>query len=95
MKLINDAFGHHVGDEVLRTIADRLVQTASPEAVVARFGGDEFVILDGTLTRAEGRQLAQAIRAVIDAPLNVGTSGSGLQCPSASSASPATRPTVL
>ena len=68
MKLINDSFGHLVGDEVLRAIADRVVQIAPPEAVVARIGGDEFVILDGTLTRAEGRQLAEAIRAAIDAP---------------------------
>ncbi len=43
-KLINDRFGHRVGDEVLEIVADRLVRSAPKEAIVARLGGDEFCI---------------------------------------------------
>lgn len=43
-KVLNDALGHHFGDQLLVSIADRLNQFSDEVAVVARFGGDEFVI---------------------------------------------------
>lgn len=44
-KLINDSLGHAVGDEVLATIARRLADVVSERDLVARFGGDEFVLM--------------------------------------------------
>lgn len=44
-KLINDNLGHDVGDILLKEIADRLHHYIAAEDTVARFGGDEFVIL--------------------------------------------------
>jgi len=50
-KRVNDTFGHSVGDAVLRTVADKLTDSAASAArasahvCVSRFGGDEFVIL--------------------------------------------------
>ncbi len=44
-KPINDAYGHHVGDEVLRAIARRLNAAVRGSDIVARMGGDEFVAL--------------------------------------------------
>ncbi len=44
-KQVNDSFGHAVGDEVLAEIGERLRSFARADDVVARFGGDEFVVL--------------------------------------------------
>lgn len=51
-KLVNDRFGHAVGDRVLRAIAATLAE-ACPGHFVARYGGEEFAVLfDGTLAQA-------------------------------------------
>ena len=44
-KQVNDALGHHAGDEVLVRLAERLSSTVKPGDVVARLGGDEFVMV--------------------------------------------------
>ena len=44
-KFINDTMGHDVGDQLLKAVSGRLKSCARPEDVVARIGGDEFVIL--------------------------------------------------
>ena len=53
-KRINDEFGHVTGDEVLRRVADHLVSTVRDGDFVARWGGDEFMVL---LDRANGAEV--------------------------------------
>jgi diguanylate cyclase (GGDEF)-like protein len=45
LKEINDTFGYSVGDDVLRTVADALVESSRTTDLVARYGGDEFAAL--------------------------------------------------
>jgi len=44
-KLVNDTMGHHVGDELVRQVAHRLREALPRDDFIARFGGDEFVLL--------------------------------------------------
>lgn len=61
-KGINDTYGHHGGDEVLRVTADRLMRAVRKNDTVARLGGDEFVAL---LTDLHNPQMAARIAAKI------------------------------
>ena len=60
-KQINDSFGHEVGDGILVEAADRLREAAGSEDLVARFGGDEFVILHLGGTRESACALGKRI----------------------------------
>lgn len=44
-KAVNDTFGHHVGDEILKTVADRMLHITRDVDIVARLGGDEFALV--------------------------------------------------
>jgi diguanylate cyclase (GGDEF)-like protein len=61
-KLINDTYGHGVGDEVLRTIADRCREELRTGDVLARFGGDELVVLLPGVSGEHAVAVAERIR---------------------------------
>jgi diguanylate cyclase (GGDEF)-like protein/PAS domain S-box-containing protein len=72
-KLINDMHGHPVGDELLRAVARRLVRSVREGDLVARFGGDEFAVLQvGLPSRDVAETAAQSIRTVVGQPYKIG-----------------------
>ncbi len=71
-KAVNDAHGHAAGDALLVEVARRLAGVMRPTDTVARFGGDEFVVLCDRLgSEDEGRLIADRLEQVVSAPLNV------------------------
>jgi diguanylate cyclase (GGDEF)-like protein len=69
-KQVNDSLGHLVGDELLRTVADRLVSLVRSSDTVARLGGDEFAILVEGMTQREAMSvLAKKILQVVEKPM--------------------------
>jgi diguanylate cyclase (GGDEF)-like protein/PAS domain S-box-containing protein len=70
-KPVNDEHCHHVGDEVLRQVADRIAGTVRTEDLVARTGGDEFVVLARGATLSQAEELADRITAAVTSPFEV------------------------
>ena len=69
-KSINDNHGHEIGDQVLQEIANRLAHSVRAEDLVARYAGDEFVIVTDNVTdRPALDQVRLHVEAVLRAPL--------------------------
>jgi diguanylate cyclase (GGDEF)-like protein len=70
-KEVNDTLGHPVGDRVLAEVARRLKETAHADAIVARFGGDEFIVARELASRADSERLAGRILEEINRPFRI------------------------
>ncbi|MDP4300235.1 putative bifunctional diguanylate cyclase/phosphodiesterase [Leptothrix discophora] len=69
-KEVNDSFGHEVGDQLLRAVARRLTGLLPDDALVGRWGGDEFVIVLGPDSGDnEVRSVAQIVLAALNQPI--------------------------
>ena len=83
-KPLNDTHGHEVGDHLLKEVADRLTRSVRQMDTVARFGGDEFVVMLGELHADRGQSMAQAqsiaekIRVMLSAPYLITIANEGL-----------------
>lgn len=64
-KRVNDGFGHGAGDQVLRQVASLLRDHARPDTLLARFGGEEFVVLAPVEDLRAARHLAERLRLAI------------------------------
>ncbi|MCZ4565788.1 sensor domain-containing diguanylate cyclase [Rhodococcus erythropolis] len=67
-KTINDEYGHTVGDAVIEKVGSRLVECAGPAALIARIGGDEFIIVDSGDQRSVDRLEQELQRSTVTAP---------------------------
>lgn len=72
-KLVNDSMGHHVGDEMLISIARRLEGCVRGGDIVARLGGDEFaILLERIIDVRDAAMVAERVQEALQAPLSVG-----------------------
>ncbi len=77
-KVLNDTRGHDAGDQLLNEVADRLVTCVSKEDMLARFGGDEFMIMLKDLSKkpqevAEKiKRIGEKVLRVVGRPYNIG-----------------------
>ena len=70
-KLVNDTYGHEAGDQLIVTVAERLVDCVPSDALVARLGGDEYVVALVAERRDQLMTAAEAIRRALRQPVQV------------------------
>ena len=71
-KLVNDTYGHDVGDEVLREFAARIRSTVRGADLACRYGGEEFVVVMPDTSMELATSVAERLRAIIeDKPFHV------------------------
>ena len=66
-KRVNDTYGHEAGDEVLKAVAEALRSTARVADIVARFGGEEFVLVLPDTSAEMAARIAERLRLAIEA----------------------------
>jgi diguanylate cyclase (GGDEF)-like protein len=72
-KLVNDTLGHHLGDAVLKCVADRLTETLRASDTVCRLSGDEFAVLvEAVRSDADAMAVAEKIRTTLSQPFVAG-----------------------
>jgi diguanylate cyclase (GGDEF)-like protein len=75
-KRVNDTHGHGAGDQVLRAVAEALVDCVRPMDLVARIGGEEFAIVLPNCPETFGATVAERVRRRVEqVPVQAGTTG--------------------
>ena len=69
-KLVNDLWGHAVGDEVLTAVANRLRRLISDDVLVSRWGGDEFTVVLKNADANVAAELVDRVRSLFAQPIN-------------------------
>lgn len=70
-KKVNDELGHHIGDAILRAVAQRLTASVRESDVVGRYGGDEFVVICRDTDSQDASAISSRIRAAVRAAFDV------------------------
>jgi diguanylate cyclase (GGDEF)-like protein len=65
LKTVNDTYGHEAGSRAVKLVADALVRLTRSTDIVARYGGDEFIVLLGGVDKELADEVAQRIRNVV------------------------------
>jgi diguanylate cyclase (GGDEF)-like protein/PAS domain S-box-containing protein len=72
-KVVNDSMGHSSGDDLLRDAAARIAEAIRPGDTVARFGGDEFVVVCDDVSAMETEQIAERVLEALSGPFTIGS----------------------
>ncbi|MGL5990331.1 MAG: GGDEF domain-containing protein [Plesiomonas sp.] len=64
-KKVNDTYGHHAGDQVLKAVAGRIKNSARQDDLLIRWGGEEFVLILYTINKSAVNARAESIRQAI------------------------------
>lgn len=88
LKLINDALGHQAGDKLLIKVAEKIRYLCRPEDIIARWGGDEFIVLmpgcDTAAAAGVFEQIRDACKNIDGMPIQAGVSfGMASKCDAA------------
>lgn len=70
-KSVNDTFGHAIGDELLKGVAQRLQSHVRKQDVIFRLGGDEFVLLMPGIALEDAEQLCRYLAAILSLPFEL------------------------
>jgi len=70
-KMINDAYGHHIGDRLLIMVTERLKNILDSDHVLARVGGDEFVLLTPSTSAEMAERIAAGMVKAIEKPFHI------------------------
>lgn len=70
-KMINDAYGHHIGDRLLIMVTERLKNILDSDHVLARVGGDEFVLLTLSTSAEAAERIASKMVKAIEKPFHI------------------------
>lgn len=79
-KDINDTYGHAVGDELLRMVAERMVNVLRAGDVIARLSGDEFAIIQFEVTPLRAARLAERLRQDVARPFQCSAAQLSVGC---------------
>ena len=80
-KAVNDTLGHHIGDELLKLVAERLQRTIGDAGLVGRLGGDEFqVVLPDEASRDRLAMLADRVIAALSMPYHIESATLSIGC---------------
>lgn len=78
-KSVNDTYGHEVGDRLMVAVGERLSRSIGPDRWVARYAGDEFVIIDPAPTTLDhAARFARELIGVIETPFELGADRIGI-----------------
>ncbi|MES1239882.1 MAG: GGDEF domain-containing protein, partial [Chloroflexota bacterium] len=64
-KVLNDTYGHPIGDQVLKAVADAITTTVREQDIPARIGGEEFAVLLRNAAPAVAREVGERVRAAV------------------------------
>jgi diguanylate cyclase (GGDEF)-like protein len=72
-KLVNDTYGHEIGDKLMAAVARRIQDVTGEAAAAVRYGGDEFVIVQPVAGKGEAERMAHRLVTSLEAPFEIGS----------------------